>query len=185
VQRQRRESEDSDKQAHDQSAYRQFHDEKGYNLLPDGPLKLPTVEDQRTQQALDAIAAVFPLKAQNLGKNSVGSEEIAAGAVGVEELAAAAKELFLQLVTAGSRKVAVGAAEVEWPGAKIESNIVEVTHGIGSVPFIVYGINFKEAAGVVTPQTIEKTATKFKVRAFSSGTPGAGVKAAIDWIAIG
>jgi hypothetical protein len=147
--------------------------------LPDGPLKLPTVEDQRTQQALDAIAAVFPLKAQNLGKGSVGSEE----------LATAAKELFLQLAVAGNRKINFGSVEVEWPGAAIESKTVEVTHGLGATPAL-GGVQltpvFATATRRMFPQIVSTSSTKIAlVSVCADAVPGAGVKQTIYWQAIG
>lgn len=106
--------------------------------------------------------------------------------VAATDLAPSAKELVLQLAVAASRKVAFGSIEVEWPGSNIKSKVVKVSHGLGTTPSaVVLTANFQELAGGTMPQIVSRNASEFEACAVSTGSPGAGVKQKLDWLAIG
>lgn len=109
-----------------------------------------------------------------------------AGGVAASDLAATAKELFPQLASVGSHKLATGSAAVEWAGGTKISKVTTVTHGLGAVPTQVVGAVQGLLNAVITFTVGEKNSTTFKLEAadwFES--PGLGAKVIIDWIAIG
>lgn len=119
-----------------------------------------------------------------IAEGAVGSTEIAAEAVGSSELAAGAKELFLQLTTATTRKINFGVTEIEFPGATFRSNIKEVEHGLGTTPLAVVATAEDDGRSI---GTTSYTATKFSIRAqaVQGESPAAGTKVKAHWIAIG
>lgn len=108
------------------------------------------------------------------------------------DLAASAKEFFLQLATAATRKVNFGTVELEWNGAGSASNTKEVTHGLGAVPLYV-GLTLAKlitsaGSGELFGFGVEPTSsTIFKVNATlpTGSIPGAGTKVKFFWTAIG
>src|SRR5262249_6325305 len=122
-----------------------------------------------------------------VAESVIGTRELEPEAVGTPELSATAKAGFIQPASGSGQKVATGSAVVEWPGATINSSIVEVAHGLGTEKFkVALTPIFNEAAGGPLCQVIEKTKTIFKIRAYSVfGSPGKGVQNTIDWTATG
>lgn len=118
--------------------------------------------------------------------NSIKGSDIVAGTIEASDLGTGAKELFLQLAVAAGRKIAFGTLEVEWPGANPKSKTTKVVHGLGATPLaVILTPTFVEAAGITSGQIIAKSSTEFEAAAGSTGSPGAGVKQKLDWIAIG
>lgn len=137
-------------------------------------LTIPTtVNDPRTQQALDAISNSFPLARGQIGKEAVGPTN----------LSTSAKELFPQLTTAAARKINFGETTVTWT-ASVESAIKEVEHGLGVKPIFV-GLTIESATGatLIQLQTTERTTSKFKV--FGKASAAITATLTVMWIAIG
>lgn len=95
---------------------------------------------------------------------------------------AEAKELFLSLLVPGEKKLAKGEAILEWPGGSPTTNALEVTHGLGTTPAQVIGNTHSNPCMV---NCTARSATKFTLVVWNgAGSPGAGTKVAVDWIAL-
>jgi len=93
---------------------------------------------------------------------------------------------FLQLTAAAKRKVAFGTFTLEWAGGTQESKEAEVAHGLGIEPAAIAYAHFDNTIGFLAIKTRSKGATSFKANAWSiTGSPAAGSKATVSWIAIG
>lgn len=112
---------------------------------------------RKLQQFQDFICGIFPLGPQHLGKNSVGANQLQAGSVGSEELATSAKQLFVQLPAAATRRVAWG--QVSAAGAKVNGEGFTVT---------------KTAVGkyTITPSPKFESAPSFTANHATGGTWG-------------
>jgi hypothetical protein len=94
---------------------------------------------------------------------------------------AEAKELFPELATPGAKRLNTGTVQLEWPGASPTTSALEIVHGLGSTPLRVLGTARSNA--VVASCTVRGT-TKFTLRAWNGeGSPPAGSKVEVDWIA--
>jgi hypothetical protein len=103
-------------------------------------LPLQAVDDQASDQNFRQVGERFPLQAEDIGKS--------------------AKQLFLQLGSAGNHKVAFGSGEVTF-SASTGSVPLEVKHGLGVAPAIAIagsGVN-----GPLYFSTQEFNGTRFKV----------------------
>lgn len=100
--------------------------------------------------------------------------------VAASDLSVGAKELFPQLVSAGSHKVDFGTAKLKFTASKFPASI-EVAHGLGTTPLVVIATSENN---VVTLSTAGYTATKFTLwggnwfEALTGELP-------VHWIAIG
>ena len=132
------------------------------------------------QRALEVVRQLTPLGSQDLANDAVGAAQIAAGAVGSSELATGAKELFLQLATAASRKVVWGNTTI----TKTESQTAnkEIEHGLGTTPSVVVACTSSRDINVAT---FTYTSTKFTAEI--RDITGANITAnqEVHWIAIG
>jgi len=121
--------------------------------------------------------------ANEIASEAVTGPKIAAEAVTSGKLGTNAKELFLQLASAATRKVSFGSAEIEYKGGSVEASAA-ITHNLGTTPQIV--IMEPEDAGYTTG-TGEYGATTFKgkVQKRDGSSPASGVKAKIRFWAVG
>jgi len=153
-------------------------------------LSLPTiVRDQAVQQCLDFLARRFPIQKADMGKESVGSDELGKEAVEAGHLAKATKELFPQLATPGSHKEAFGSVTVKWAGgSNFIEKVIVVEHGLGAVPAAVALTITGTNIGAWLPPSVylsaDPTATKLEIQATANGAPTAGKTATVYWRAI-
>jgi hypothetical protein len=133
--------------------------------------RLQPVKDAASDQNFRTLEKQFPIQSQDVAES--------------------VKELFPQLVTAGSHKVAFGVSVCGWtPGAHL-SNVTEVSHGLKDdkgkaiVPTVVLctAISSESETHVGIFNVISWTTTIFNVNAYWPNGTGPGNNS-FAWIAI-
>lgn len=126
-------------------------------------LPIPTVSDQRTQQAFNFLRKIFPLGPQHL------------------------QNFVLKLAVNADRKVGFGEVKLTFEAGSKKSDEPTVEHGLGVKP--VFAALMVEAAGgsetLVVPRVAERTTTKVKFYAASSVAFGEKTEVQCLWLAVG
>lgn len=81
------------------------------------------------------------------------------------------------------KNVKFGAAELEWPGESIVSDVLEVTHGLGDEPTAVVATCTDSGRGVGVPEKND-TILKLELQTLQGDKPEAGTKQTAYWIAV-
>lgn len=100
-------------------------------------------------------------------------------------LSAGAKNLFLQLASAGSRKVAFGTWGFAWNTAGISSDPATVTHGLGTTPSQVFIQLTNDPGQVASTHVTAQDATTFTAKAHTASSVSVGGSIGFYWLAIG
>lgn len=104
------------------------------------------------------------------------------------DLATSAKQLFPQLVSAGTHKVNAGIIEVEFPGgSNFSTKEYEVEHGVGEGARVWLSAVVANIKATLPPNvylTEDPTATIFKMQAWVNGLPAKGTKVKVHWLAM-
>ena len=129
-------------------------------------MKLQAVKDAPTDQNFRQVERRFPIQPADVAEPT--------------------KDLFLQFIEATGLKGKTGEASAAFPGGTTTSGIVEIPHGLGSVPVWFDGVTFASEASTIPVEVrlISRSESAVRVRLFAPSVVAANT---IDflWIAIG
>ena len=141
-------------------------------------MPLQYVKDPATNQNFEQLDGRFPVR--SIANDAVTAKQIKDGTVGSSELATGAKELFLQLATAASRKVAWGNTTITKTEAQTANK--EIEHGLGTTPVIVLATAASRDINVAT-FTFGSTKFTAEIRDITGANITANQE--VRWLAIG